>query len=231
MLGREGVELALLRDLEAREDVLGHTGAGARADGVGRHPVLREGQGGRGRQAHDAALGRGVVRLAGRAAEEGLGGGVDDPAVDRAARGLRPLAPVHGREVRGVEVALEVDPDHRVPLLLRHGEDHPVAQDARVVDQDVELAEAAHRQLDQLARLPEVGHVAQVGHRPAARGTDLRGHLLRRGGRGLSRSVAPRLPEVVDDHARAEPRELDRLGPAEPAARARDDGGESLKWQ
>lgn len=197
MLGGEGVELALLRDLEAREDVLRHPGAGARADGVGRHPVLREREGGGGGEADDPALGRRVVRLPGRAAEEGLGGGVDDPAVDRSARRLGPLPPVHGREVGGVEVALEVDPDHRVPLLLRHREDHPVAQDARVVDQDVELAEGAHGQLHELARLLEVGHVTQVSDRPPARGTDLRGDLLRRGGRGLPEPSRPGWPKSL----------------------------------
>ena len=55
-------------------------------------------------------------------------------------------------------------------------------------------------------------------------------------GRGLGRAssrASARLGAsvVVDDHGGAEPGEFQRLGPAEPAARARDDGGQPLKWQ
>ena len=53
-----------------------------------------------------------------------------------------------GRANRAV-VALEVDPDDVVPLLLAHVEDHPVAQDSRDVDQDVELAELLDRLFDE----------------------------------------------------------------------------------
>lgn len=83
-----------------------------------------------------------------------------------------------GGEVGGVEVALEVDADDRVPLVLAHREDHPVAQDARVVDQDVELSVGGDGQLHEFSRLFVVGDVSEVGGRPAARRTDLGGDLL-----------------------------------------------------
>lgn len=131
----------------------------------------------------------------------------------------------------GVEVAFEVHPDDRVPLVLGHREDHPVAQDARVVDEDVQLPERGDRRLDQFAGLFVVGDVPGVGDGPAARRTDLGGDLLGRGGRGLSRAVPSGLPVVVDDDGRSQPAEFQRLGPAEPATRAGDDRGEPFKWQ
>ena len=129
----------------------------------------------------------------------------------------------------GVEVALEVDADDRVPLVLGHREDHPVAQDARVVDEDVQLAERGDRQLDQFPGLFVVGHVTDVGDRAAARRADLVGDLLGGAGRRLAGTVPARLAVVVDDDGRAEPGEFQRLGPAEPAARAGDDRGQALQ--
>ncbi len=126
-----------------------------------------------------------------------------------------------GGEVGGVEVALEVDPDDGVPLVLGHREDHPVAQDARVVDQDVELSVRLDRQLDQRAGLLVVGDVAEVGDGAAARRADLVGDLLGRGRGRLAGAVAARLPVVVDDDGRAEPGQFQRLGPPEAAARRR----------
>ena len=43
--------------------------------------------------------------------------------------------------MRGREVALEVDPDHVVPVRLVHVEGHLVPQDPGVVDQNVQRAE------------------------------------------------------------------------------------------
>lgn len=136
-----------------------------------------------------------------------------------------------GGEVRGVEVALEVDPYHRVPLVLGHREDHPVAQDARVVDQDVELSVRLDGQFHQGAGLLVVGHVAEVRDRPATGRPDLLGDLL--GGRGgrLAGAVAARLPVVVDDDGRAEPRQFQRFGAPEAATGAGDDRGQSVQGE
>ena len=52
-------------------------------------------------------------------------------------------------------MALEVDGDDGVPLLLGHVDQHPVAQDAGVVDQHVEVAERLDGGVDHaLAALP-----------------------------------------------------------------------------
>ena len=59
---------------------------------------------------------------------------VDDPAESL-------LAHEDGGGLGGREVALEVDGDDLVPLLLAHVEDHAVAEDAGVVDEDVDAAE------------------------------------------------------------------------------------------
>ncbi len=139
MVGR--VRVDLLAGLVRAEHLGGHRGAGAGADRVGghAHPAepARRGQGERG----DAALGRGVVGLAGRPAQERLRGGVDDPPVDRSAGLLRPRAPVRRGVAREQEVAAQVHLEHQVPLLVAQVEQHPVAGDAGVVDHDVELAE------------------------------------------------------------------------------------------
>jgi hypothetical protein len=82
-------------------------------------------------------------------------------------------------ELRGVERALEVHPDHVVPLLLGHVEDHPVPQDARRVDQDVEPPELAERGLDQALGRRVIGHVGAVGDRAAAAPGDLARDLPR----------------------------------------------------
>lgn len=235
MLGCERVEPVLgpvaRRFLEAREDVRRHTGPGARADDVRRDAVLRERQCRRGGEPDDSAFRGRVVGLSRGAREKRLRGGVHDPPVHRRVRRLGPGPPVRGREVGGVEVALQMDPDHRVPLVLGHREDHPVAQDARVVDEDVQLPELGDRQLDQFPGLLVVGHVSGVRDGTTARRPDPGGDLLGgRGGRGAG-AVPAGLSEVVHDDGGAEPGKLQRLRPAQAAARARDDRGPALKWQ
>ena len=64
--------------------------------------------------------------------------------LDRLA-GLGLLAPVGGGVAARGERALEVDGDDGVPLLLGHVGEHAVAQDAGVVDDDVEVAERVDR--------------------------------------------------------------------------------------
>ena len=82
---------------------------------------------------------------------------------------IRPgaLLPEHdGRVLGRREVPLQVYRDHRVPLLLAHVEDHAVAQDACVVDEDVEPPEGVERRLhDALAALHR-RHRVVVGDRP-----------------------------------------------------------------
>ena len=127
-------------------EVLGHPGERARGDRVDGDAVAGQLVADDLREGGDAGLGGAVVRLAGVAVDARHRRGVDDPGVVRGTR-LGPVAPVHGGVVRGRERALQVDADHRVPLVLGHREDHPVAQDPGVVDEHVEAAE----QVDRLA--------------------------------------------------------------------------------
>src|SRR5438552_3643188 len=121
-----------------------------------------------------------------------------------------------------VEGALQVHGHHRVPVLLRHVEDHPVAQDAGVVDHDVELAEGVERALDDALGGLEVGHAVAVRDRLAAPLLDLGDHLL--GGRGRRRPGAVEVrAEIVHDDLCAVPGEEQRLLAADASARARDD--------
>ena len=83
-------------------------------------------------QAHDAALTRPIVRPALRVPPL-AGRRVDDASV----------ALLHHERhcvVAHVERALQVHVNHRVPLVLGHLPEQLVAEDARVVHQDVELA-------------------------------------------------------------------------------------------
>ncbi len=214
-LGRQPVQLAGLLGLA--EDVRGHLGAGPGADRVDLHAVagqaLRGGEG----QRHDAGLGRGVVGLPGRAEEEGLGGGVDDPAVDRALGGLARRPPVHRGSTRHRRVALEVHADDVVPVGLRQAEDHLVAQHAGVVDQHVQRAELGHRGLHQVLAERPVAHVPEHGDGRTARCADLVDDGLR--GRA----------HVVDHDRRPALRQRERLRAAEPRPGAGHDGDPAVQ--
>ncbi len=203
-----------------RAEVLGHPRAGARRQAVDGHAVAGELLRGDHRQAGDARLGGAVVALADVAEQARRARRVDDPAADRLAR-LGAVAPVGGGVVQRTERALEVDVDDRVPLLLGHVDDHPVAQDPGVVDEDVELAEVVDRLLDQLARGGEVGDVGAVDDRLAPECLDLPHDVV---GRTLvgARPVALRA-EVVDDDLRALTRQMKRVLATDPAPSAGDD--------
>ena len=101
--------------------------------------------------------------------------------------GLRLVPPVRRRVPQRREVALEVHPDHRVPLVLGRVDEHPVAHEAGVVDQHVEAAERLDRLRDHRLGVLEVGHVGTVRDRPAAHRLDLGDHLVG----GLSRAFSP----------------------------------------
>jgi hypothetical protein len=125
------------------------------------------------------------------------------------------------RRLRHVEGALEVDVEHRLELLLRHVLERRVAQDARVVDDDVDLAERVERRLhDGLAALRR-GHRVVVGHGLAAGGLDLVDDLLRC--RLGAAGAVGRPTQVVHDDEGASLRQLQGVAAAQPATGARDD--------
>ena len=194
---------------------------GDRRDGVDPHAVALELAGHDDRHRRDAGLGRGVVHLPGVAVQTGLGRGVHDHAVDRIAGVLGQLPPVHAGEVRGAEMALEVDVDHDVPLVLGHREAHPVAEDAGVVHQHVHAAERVDGLRDQMLGAGPRGDVVEVGHRLATGLGDLVDHLRRR--RFVGTLTRGRPAQVVHHDLGALGRQQQRLGATDAAARARDD--------
>ena len=135
------------------------------------------------------------------------------------AAGLGLGAPPGERVAARGGVALEVDGDDRVPLVLGHVEQGPVPEDARVVYEDVESAERFDREGDEVAGGGPVGDVVTAGHGPAAAGPDL-------GADGFGRPAIGAVAvngraEVVDDDARPAGRQGERVGPADAAAGAR----------
>jgi signal transduction histidine kinase len=209
VLGRQRVGALLGRRAHHRGR---HRGPGSRADGIRPHPVARAPARRRHGERGDARLGRGVVGLADRAEQERLRGAVHDPRVDRAAGRLALVPPVRRGQPRGHEVPAQVHPDDQVPLLGRHREDHPVAQHARVVDQDVELPVLAQR-----------GGQHFLAHRPLA---DVPGRHRRLAARrlDLGRHRLDRVPgQVVEHQPRPGRGQRQRLRPPEPLGRPRDD--------
>src|SRR5882757_4819232 len=168
----------------------------------------------------DAGLGRAVVRLTG-VGQEGAGcrGGVDDRRVDRPTR-LGLLLPVPGRVPQHRGVALQVHRDDRVPLRLGHRGEERVAQDAGVVDHDVQATELGDRVLDQALRAVPGGDVVGVRVRPSAGRDDLLRDLVGRPGIGALAGVAA--AQVVDHDGRALAGQQQGVLPADPAAGAGD---------
>ena len=117
------------------------------------------------------------------------------------------------------EVPAEVDLDDGVPVVLVHVEDHPVAQDARVVHEHVESAEGVNRLLHQVARAVEIGDVVEVGDSLAAACPDDLDHFLGRPTVGAL--AASRAPEIVHDDARARGGEIQRVAAARRRGRPR----------
>ena len=110
------------------------------------------------------------------------------------------------------EVPAQVDPDHQVPLLLGHAEDHAVAHHAGVVDDGVEPSERRDRRSDQALTDRPLADVAGDHDGVAAQRLDLLGD---RSGRGRV--------DVVEDHACAGTRQAQRLRLAQAVTGAGDD--------
>jgi hypothetical protein len=112
-------------------------------------------------------------------------------------------------------------PDDRVPLILGGVDEHPVADESGVVDEDVQpsvrLDGLSHHRLG----IREVGHISRIGNRLPTCGNDLLDHLLR--GRFAGALARQRDAEVVDDHLRTMTGELERVSPADASPRSGDD--------
>ena len=93
--------------------------------------------------------------------------------------------------------ALQVDVDDRIPFALLHVHEHSIAQDSRVVDQNVEPSVGVDRLLNHGSGRIEVGHIRSVGHGLSAVLANLLDHLV-----GWPRVLAlaiPGAPEIVHD--------------------------------
>jgi hypothetical protein len=111
--------------------------------------------------------------------------------------------------------------DDRVPFGLGHVDEHPITQDARIVDQPIQPAERVDRGLDETSAALPVGDVVGVDHRLAAHPADLLDDLVGRA-RGRTRTGAV-AAQVVDDDAGTLAGELERVLAADAAPRPRHD--------
>src|SRR5690606_29972380 len=174
----------------------------------------------------DAGLGRAVVGLADVAVDARRRRGVDDAAVDLLA-GLRLLAPVGSSPPGGGEGALEVDLDDEVPLLLGHVGEHAVAEDAGVVDEDVETAEGLDRLVDHALGGFPVADVGAVDDGLAPHAPDLLDDLT--GGAGAATGAVHLGTEVVDDDLRSLSGHHQRVLAADAPTGTGDDGDSSFE--
>src|ERR1043166_7766215 len=100
----------------------------------------------------------------------------------------------------------QVDANDRVEILDAHVEDHPVAQDAGIVDDDVNVAPLLDGGLDHPLGAIEVRDVVAIGQGFTARGADLVDDFARW---TTGRPAAVQLgADVVDDYACAVAREF-----------------------
>ena len=111
------------------------------------------------------------------------------------------LAHVRRRRSHRAVVPLEMDADDLVPFLFAHVEDHPVAQDAGNVDQDVELPEFLDRMINESLAAGHRRDILSVCSRAPTHGFDLVHHLIGRSGRLFL--AVNRHAEVIDNNCRA----------------------------
>ena len=134
---------------------------------------------------------------------------------------------LHGGDDRPAaqERGPRVDAHDEIEPLRRRVGQRPPPQRTGVVDEDVDAAEALEGAGGDGLDLRLVAHVARHGQRPAAGRLDLGGDLVDRAGELLRRGLAAR----GDDDGAARPRQAERDGPADAAARAGDDGDSILE--
>src|SRR6185312_3558246 len=205
VLGLERVEQLL------GQDRLGHARAGDRRDRVDYDVALATLGRERLREAVDAELGHRVVGLAEVAVDAGGARRVDDAAVALVAHQV----PRCGGDLVRAE---DVDLVDEVPVGLRHLLERDIAEDAGVVDEDVDPTPRVDRGLDDLiAVLDRV----VVRDRLAARRLDLGDDLVRR--RGTLAFAGEAAAEVVDDDLRAAAGKQQRVRATEAATGAGHD--------
>ena len=117
--------------------------------------------------------------------------------------------------------------DDIVPLGLAHVDEHPVAEDPGVVDEDVQVAEGVDGRVDQLLGPLPVGDVVAVRHRLATPGRDLGDDFV---GRAVVRAGAVvGAATVVDDDLGSFGGEQKGVLATDAAPGSRDDRDASLE--
>ena len=115
-----------------------------------------------------------------------------------------------------------MDIDHLAEVVEAHLDEGLVAQDAGVVDQDIDPAEAFLDEGDHLVDGGGVGHGSAVGDRFTAGRDDLVDDQLRRADRA-ARAIT-RAAEIVNHDLGTAGRQRQRIGAAEAAAGPGNDG-------
>ena len=126
----------------------------------------------------------------------------------------------------GGERALEVHLDDRIPLRLAHVREHAVAEDASVVDEDVEATERIDGGLDEAFGSVPIADVVAVGDRLPTHGLDLGDDIVR--GALIVALAVHRPAEVVDHDLGAVVGEEQCVLAPDASARPRDDRDAAL---
>ena len=201
-------------------ELFGHPRRRRRRQAVDADVVLRALDRERLHQADERHLGGAVVRLAEVAVQARRRCRHDDAAVVlRSHRLPDRLGAVHR--------AHQVDVDDEPEVVELHLGEALVAQDAGVVDEDVDPAPLGQRRVDHRLHGAEVGDRGAVGDRLAAGGADLLGDGV--GGGRRAAAAVERAAQVVDDDRRAARRQRQRVLAAEAAAGAGHDRDASIE--
>src|SRR5580692_4232535 len=125
-----------------------------------------------------------------------------------------------------------MDIQDRIEVFLRHLLQGRCANDAGVMDENVDPAIVVHRRLNDRASTFRRGYRRSSGDSFASGGSDLPRHLLR--GTGVEAFAREAAPGVIDNDSCPPRREEQGIGVSQPSARAGDDSCtilESQLWQ
>src|SRR5919198_3210653 len=162
----------------------------------------------------DAELGRHVIGLAEIADQRRGRGHVHEGTAILLAE-MRGAGPAH------VEGTIEVDRQHVRPVRPAHAMEDAVAQNAGIVDQNVDAPECGERGVHDLLGILRLGDRERGGDRLASTALDLVHHLVR--GRGIATGTFEARADVADDDAGALAGQQHGDGPPDAAPSAGDD--------
>ena len=118
-------------------------------------------------------------------------------------------------------MAAQMDMHRCIPFLERRGHEHPVADDAGIVDDDMQVAKGIQCCIDDPLRAIPIGDVFIIRDRLAARRLDLFHHRIC--GRCVTAFALKRSADIIDDDICTFRAKGKRIGPAQSACGAGDD--------